>query len=323
MSQIVAIGFAAGAASALLFASVASGSLFSVFLFYLAPLPIMIAAIGWSHYAGLLAAISAAAWLGLFLGGFFFIAFLVGIGLPAWWLGYLALMARPDEESGKLEWYPVGRLVLWASIIAALIVIVTIPTFGTDLGSFQASLSRTFERILRVQTRVPDGKPLEVPGLSDPARLIDFLVLAIPPMAAVLTTLTSLINLWLAGRIARMSGRLPRPWPHLAAMTFPRFAPVLLAAAVAGSFAPDLAGVMAGALAAALVMAYAVLGFAVLHMITASAGGRSFILAGIYAAVAVFGWPILFVTLLGLIDGVMDLRARVARRRGSPSGRIE
>ena len=52
MMQIVLIGIGAGAATALLFASVASGSLISVLLFYLAPLPILIAALGWSHWAG-------------------------------------------------------------------------------------------------------------------------------------------------------------------------------------------------------------------------------------------------------------------------------
>ena len=53
MMQIVLIGLGAGAAAALLFASVVSGSLAAVFLFYLAPLPILIAALGWSHWAGI------------------------------------------------------------------------------------------------------------------------------------------------------------------------------------------------------------------------------------------------------------------------------
>ena len=56
MMQIVLIGLGAGAAAALLFASVVSGSLAAIFLFYLAPLPILIAALGWSHWAGLIAA---------------------------------------------------------------------------------------------------------------------------------------------------------------------------------------------------------------------------------------------------------------------------
>ena len=48
MVPMVLIGIGAGAATALLFASVASGAVISILLFYLAPLPILIAAVGWS-----------------------------------------------------------------------------------------------------------------------------------------------------------------------------------------------------------------------------------------------------------------------------------
>ena len=94
MMQILAIGLGAGAASGLLFASVASGSpLLSMLLFYLAPLPILIAALGWSHWAGLVAALSAG--IGsLSPSGFFFFTFMLGAGLPGWWLGYLTLLAQ-------------------------------------------------------------------------------------------------------------------------------------------------------------------------------------------------------------------------------------
>ena len=99
-------------------------------------------------------------------------------------------------------------------------------------------------------------------------RLIDLLVLAIPPAAAVLATLVNVFNLWLAGRIVKVSGRLRRPWPDLAELQLPGYAAGVLAAAVAGSFLPDLVGLLAGVLAASVLMAYAIHGFAVLHAIT-------------------------------------------------------
>jgi hypothetical protein len=43
------IALIAGAASALMFASIVSGALISLVLFYLAPLPLMVAAIGWGR----------------------------------------------------------------------------------------------------------------------------------------------------------------------------------------------------------------------------------------------------------------------------------
>ena len=100
MTQIALIGVGGGAAAALLFGSVTSGIGFSVILFYLAPLPIMIVAAGWSHWAGLTAAVAAAAMLGGVFGILFFAIFLASVGAPAWWLGYLALLGRPLANGG-------------------------------------------------------------------------------------------------------------------------------------------------------------------------------------------------------------------------------
>ncbi|MBA1993888.1 hypothetical protein HLX74_25175, partial [Escherichia coli] len=47
MIAILTIGLAAGAASALMFASIISGAAISILLFYLAPLPLMVSALGW------------------------------------------------------------------------------------------------------------------------------------------------------------------------------------------------------------------------------------------------------------------------------------
>jgi hypothetical protein len=66
-------------------------------------------------------------------------------------------------------------------------------------------------------------------------------------------------------------------------------------------------------------MAYAILGFAVLHMITRGMGSRPFTLSGVYVAVFIFGWPVLVLSLLGLADTALDLRGRAARRRGPPN----
>jgi hypothetical protein len=322
MVQLFLIGLSAGAATALLFASVASGSPLSVLLFYLAPLPILIAALGWSHWAALIAAIVASAGLAAVFGSFFFIAFLLGVGLPAWWLGYLALLARPTATATAspdgLEWYPVGHLVFWAAVISALIVVAAMLNFGTDADSFRASLRSSLERMLHISERTAAGPSSPAAQRPDPSRLVEFLVMALPPAAAVLTTITSVVNLWLAGRIAKISGRLRRPPPDLSAMRFPSFAPALAAAAIAASFLPGLIGITAGVLGASMLMAYAILGFAVLHAITRGMGSRPFALGGIYAAVIVFGWPVLALTLLGLADTAFDFRGRAARKRHPP-----
>ncbi|HZO47653.1 MAG TPA: DUF2232 domain-containing protein [Xanthobacteraceae bacterium] len=315
MLQILLVAIGAGAAAALLFASVATGSLVATLLFYLASLPILIAAMGWSHVAGLLGALIAATGLGFALGFYFFLAFLFGVGLPAWWLGYLALLGRSVGANGSadsMEWYPIGRLVFWAAIIGACVIIVGVLNFGTDKETFQTEIRSAFERALKAQGQT------QIPGRVDTARVIDILVAALPPAAAVLLTILNTFNLWLAARVVKVSGRLRRPWPDLSAMTLPNFTPGVLAAAIAGSFLPDLAGVLAGVLAASLFMAYALMGFAVLHAVTRNMSGRTFALIGAYFTVVVFGWPILAMSMLGLAESAFNIRARFAAPAAGP-----
>jgi hypothetical protein len=324
MMNLVLIGIGAGAAAALLFASVISGALLSIPLFYLAPLPIMIAGLGWSHWAALIAAGIGSISLGLALGTVFFFGFLADAGIPAWWLGYLAMLARPLAASGNgheqppLEWYPPGRIVMWAAILAAMVVIVAIPNFGTDAQTFVTGLHDALTRMLRAQMNAPDG-PLQLPGGSDPERFINFMVAVMPPTAAILAMLTSLLNLWLAGRVVKFSGRLTRPWPDLTAMRAPPLLAIALALAIALSFVDGLLGIVAQVVCASLLMAYAVLGFSVLHAVTRGWNGRPFVLAGTYLAMLLVTWLILAVCLLGLIDTVIDVRALVARKNSPPT----
>ena len=313
MVQLFLIGLSAGAAAALLFASVASGSALSVPLFYLAPLPILIAAMGWSHWAALIAALVASSGLAAVFGGFFFLTFLAGVALPAWWLGYLALLARPVATApGGLEWYPAGHLVFWAALIAAGVVIGAMLSLGGDLDTWRNSLRSGLERMLKMPAA-------ETSTDATPDRLLDFLVAVLPPAAAVINTLTNVVNLWLAERIVKISGRLHRPSSDLSAMQFPAYAPALTAVAVAATFLSGIAGIFGGVLAASLLMAYAIMGFAVLHAITRGVRSRPFMLGGVYAAVIIFGWPVIVMSLLGLADTALDFRGRVLRRRGPPN----
>jgi hypothetical protein len=304
MVQILLVGLGAGVAAALLFSSVISGSIAAIFLFYLAPLPILIAALGWSHLAGLVAAASATAIVAV-LSGVFFVAVAV-ISFGAWWLGYLTLLARPAANGGgaELEWYPIGRLVLWAAAIGTLVVIAAVPNFGTDQESLQAGLRKSYERILRDQST------------------IDLLVIAVPPAAAVFSTVTNLFNLWLAARIVKISGRLTRPWPNLPALTLPSTTAGFLAVAFAAAFLPGLLGILSGAGAASLVMALAILGFAVLHSVTRGLRSRPVVLAAAYGAAVVLGWPLVLIALVGLAETMFAIRVRIGRRRGPPSLRV-
>jgi hypothetical protein len=317
MMQLILIGVGAGAASALLVASVASGTVLSIVLLQFAALPILIATIGWNPRTGIVAAGVAAIGLGVAVDWRFSLVFAVGVGAPAWWLGYLAMLARPGAENEPLEWYPAGRLVLWTAVLGALGMVVAILYAGFGQQSFEVALRASFERIFRARMAA-DG-PLQVPGIDDPQRFLDVLVAVVPMAAAIFGTVVLMLNLWLSARVVQLSGRLRRPWPELPSMQFPATAAGAAALTLAGSFIPGNVGLIAGLFAVALLIAYGALGLAVLHAITRNTAGRPFMLGAIYALILVQGWPILIASLLGLIDSAFDLRGRIARRRGPPT----
>ena len=164
MIAIVLIAIAAGCASALMFASIISGALISLLLFYLAPLPLMVAALGWGPLSATIGGIAAAIGLGAIFGLPYCIAFVVTVALPAWWLGHLALLGRPvangiSSSNGAspvapdLEWYPVGRILLWIAGFAALTTMAALLTLGTDADAITGTLRRGLLRDHRLRRR--------------------------------------------------------------------------------------------------------------------------------------------------------------------------
>ncbi|HVT56648.1 MAG TPA: DUF2232 domain-containing protein [Xanthobacteraceae bacterium] len=307
--QVLLIGLGAGIVSALLFIALASGSLLSVALFYLAPLPIMLAGLGWSHIAALTASLTAAVGLGIGAGFWFSLAFLAGVGVPAYILSYLAMLARP--VNGDFEWYPIGRIVLAAAILATIAMALTIPVFGLDIDTYRAGLKEIFSRVLRLQLGIAEGLPLKFPNGGDPERTLVVLTLVMPPLAAALSMLAQLANLYLAGRIARASGKLARPWPDLSATAFPFSAPLLLFGVLVLSFLHSIIGLVAGAFTTCLLVAYALLGLAVLHHVTRAIALRGLILGITWGLLVVLGWPVVLLALIGLADGLLNFRQRL------------
>src|SRR5580693_2348496 len=291
MVAIVSIALAAGCASALMFASIISGVLTSLLLFYLAPLPLMVAAIGWGPLGASIGGIAAACGLGATFGLSYGIAYAVTVALPAWWLGHLVLLGRPVD--------PVGRVLLWISGFAILTTFAALLTLGTNAATIAATLQRGLLRIIG-----PHG---EAPS-SEIEQWVDVLVAIAPSAASVVAMLTLTLNLWLAAKITATSGRLQRPWPDMKTAALPPITLVVLCVAIAFCFSGGLIAVLAEIATSALMMAYALTGFAVLHTLTLTLRSRAFWLGSTYALVVVFGWPVLAMAVLGLADAMFGFR---------------
>lgn len=319
MAQILLVGIGSGAASALLFASIVSGSPLSIVLFYLAPLPILIAAIGWRHPAGLVGLVAGSLGLAVAVSPMLGVIFATGVALPAWWLAYLALLARPRAD-GAPEWYPIGRLLLWTAVIGAVLVVASVPMLAESLSDYQDGMRRVFDQVLRTQFRTPADAPLHLPNGTDPKAFLDLMVVLLPPVAALLWTVTTLGNVWLAGRIVRRSGRLVRPWPDIALeLAYPRgTAAALGVAALVGTFVEGLLGLLGEVLATTLLVAFGLLGLAVLHVITRGLAARPIVLVATYVFIFLQTWPLVLFAVLGLAEQLFGIRARfLARNRAA------
>jgi hypothetical protein len=320
MIAIILIALAAGSASALMFASIISGALISLVLFYLSPLPLMVTALGWGPLAATIGGIAAASGLGAMFGLPYCVAFALTVALPAWWLGHLALLGRPIATAAPatgtapaaaptLEWYPVGRILLWIAGFATLTTIAAMLTLGTDAETITGTLRRGLLRVLG---------PRDAASSGDVERWVAALSLIAPPAAAIVSMMTLTLNLWLSGKIAATSGRLHRPWPDLKSAELPPMTLVVLSVAMAFCFIGGIAAMFAQIATTALMMAYAFTGFAVLHTLTLALKGRAIWLSCTYAIVVVFGWPVLAMIALGLADAVFGFRQRYLRGRQPP-----
>ena len=320
MIAILLIAIAAGSASALMFASIVSGALISLLLFYLAPLPLMVAALGWGPLAATIGGIVAATGLGAIFGLPYCIAFVVTVALPAWWLGHLALLGRPIDNSvasangaapvaPDLEWYPVGRILLWISGFAVLTTMAAMLTLGTDAAAITGALRRGLLRIIG---------PRDAASTGETEQWVDALVPIAPAAAAIVAMMTLTLNLWLAAKITATSGRLHRPWPDLKSAALPPMTLAALCVAIAFCFAGGLLAILAQIVTAALMMAYAFTGFAVLHTLTLALKSRAFWLGAAYVIVVVFTWPVLAMVVLGLADAIFGFRQRYLQGRPPP-----
>jgi hypothetical protein len=320
MIAIILIALAAGSASALMFASIVSGALISLLLIALAPLPLMVAALGWGPLCATIGGIGAAIGLGAIFGLPICIGFALTAALPAWWLGHLALLGRPTTNgvsSGNgaspiapdLEWYPIGRLLLWISAFAALTTMATMLTLGTDAAAITGALQRGVFRILGVRDAASSGAN---------EQWIDALVAIAPAAAAIGAMMTLTLNFWLAAKITATSGQLTRPWTDLKSAALPSMTLAASSAAVALCFTGGLPAILAQIVTATLMLAYAFIGFAVLHTLTLAVKSRALWLGCTYAIVLAFSWPVLAIVALGIADAVFGFRQRYLQGRPPP-----
>jgi hypothetical protein len=309
MIVIGLVGLGAGLVSALLFAVVITGSPLGLLLSYVAPLPILIASLGWNHRSGLVASVVGAvatAFAFRFEAG---LAFAAGSALPGWWLAYIALLGRPVSET-EVEWYPLGRLLVWLAVASAAITVAgALALGGGSYDSYRTVLTQAMETVLQIQTRTP-GAPAP-PSFATPefaARLVEL----VPLVATTIFALVLILNLWMAAKVVSVSQRLPRPWPAISETVMPMASLGLLAGAIVLAFLPGFLGVVGLALVGGLTMAFALQGLAFVHAATKGRSARTALLTTTYVLALLFGHTVIpLLAITGMADTGLSLRRRI------------
>lgn len=305
------IGAGSGLVSAALFASAATATALAGVLFYLAPLPLCLAGLGWGGMAALVSAVTGTIVIAASLGPATAAIFAVSIAAPMALLTHLALLSRPlatpqGQVTQTVEWYPAGRLVGWAAIMAGLLAAILVLIVGYDQDSYKEMIRQMLEHsALKELDR--DGTLFTEETIASMSAMI---ARALPAAFAIVWLTITLFNLWMAGLIVDASGRALRPWPDLHALELPNALVPIFAAALLASFMPGLPGLVATGFAGALLFAFVLQGLAVIHVYSRGVPFRALLLAAVYLGILLLGWVAIAVAIVGLGEPVFRLRER-------------
>ena len=338
MLNRIGMAIGAGLASALLFVVTEKETALALALAYLAPLPIMIATLGWGVDVGLVALVvsivASAVAMEPFSGSvepFSGALFGLTVALPAWGLSTFASLRGPPRNLDAFRRPPpatpqvgraaagpgggpsVGALVVAAAAIGIAIGAGALVAMIVVYGGYEKGIEAVAEFL---RPAIEDA--IGASGLPDGVTLNDVLRLVVkfsPPAIASSTTLMFAANLYVAARSAQLSQRLPRPWQDVPSSLVlpPALGAILVVALGIWLAAPEPACQFASVFVGGLGVAYILQGLAVLHALSRRARGRPALIAALYLACLVAPkWVLPAVATIGLIESVVSLRARAA-----------
>lgn len=300
----LAAAIGVGVVSAFLYLAVMFGGAGALILGYLAPLPLFLMGLWLGSTATVIAGLAGtAAVLAVSSSLLVALAYLVTGAFPVILVVRQALLARVAADGG-IEWYPPGRLLMgltgmgFAALLGA--VVLTLDQPGGLEGAVRNTLSRMVEQLFAAQ-----GQPAPDPETFWMAEVL-------PGMVVVSWLIMTIVNGALAQGALMRFGRNRRPPMRLADLELPRWlSPAFLATVLAASVAPDPIGFLALNTALILALPFAFAGLSVVHAFARSRSAKTPILIGFYMFLFLFGWPIMLMVGLGMIEQWIGLRRRL------------
>jgi hypothetical protein len=328
LSLGVAIG--AGLASALLFLVLAKGTIIALCLAYFAPLPLLIASLGFGQWTGLVGALLGSGLVAALAYPSIGVAlYPIAIALPAWLVCAAALRGAPAPEPQStrtaIQKHPVApngapmRALTVATLFLAAAFSIGALALAATYGGLTAALARLTSELAPLIRELKDSLT-SLPESVDPDRLAWLLARTIAPAMAASALSVLIANLWLAARTVQISARLPTVWPDI---PYNLRLPVPLAAALVPAmgliFVGHEIGFVALIVAAVLGTALSLQGLAVMHDLTRGMAARTPLLFGAYLIISFIPpWPMAVFAIIGLVDAALGLRERKRLRQSAP-----
>lgn len=277
-----------------------------------APVPILIASLGWGNVAAVMAVGVAGLGLAAFSSAADALFSIVLTLAPVAWLGHISNLARPASELGgpdhALAWYPLSdiltQIVLLGTVTAIVIGIVS----GYD-NTFVNVVVDQLVVAMKVQDPSFDLSPAAIEQMKSA------FYFGAPMMLGSSYVMTTFATYYVASRIVQLSGKNLRPREDMpSTLRMHRYAIFAflggLLLAFMGGAAATIGTLICGAFGAGFLLA----GFAVFHFRTRGKSWRLPVLWLGYLSVFFFTIPAFFF----LLSGLMDTRRAIAL---SPAGK--
>lgn len=302
MSRYWLLAIGGGAASAVIYSLTGIGSLGGLIFAYFAAVPLYLVGLSLGLTAG--ATAGATATIGLLIPGgvlgavvFFFVT-----ALPTVILIRQALLSRNDSQ-GTQVWYPAGLLVVTLSVLGAAIYTLAALWFSFQPEGFEGT-ARGFVENLVAGITAPDA-------VEQRERVVNMMTPILPGFVAASWFVMTAINATLAQGLLARFGRNIRPSPDIVSMEFPNWFPIAAAAAaLVGFLLPGALGFFGTNLAIILILPFFFMGLAVVHALCRGKSAGAFMLVTFYVILIFFGWLVIIVAALGLIEQWIGLRRR-------------
>lgn len=311
-AQLIPLG--AGAVAALLHLSVTLGSSGAFMLAYFAQAPIVATGLALGFMPAAVAAAVAALLVALGSPGVGSLSlFMMTSVLPVLIIVYFAIQHRVldgEGEDGSVEWYPVGRLLGWLTVLALAAFIVAYLMFLGGENGVRGAIEAYLKNVLGA-----------LRGAQADATVVDGLITTMasvfPAVAAASWLLMIIVNGVMAQKFLTASGKNLRPMPVYSEIEAPLWPVAVIVLGALMTFFGGNVGFFGLNVMLIATIPFFFIGLAVLHSISAAWPGRLFLLVGAYLFLVLLVWPAAIIALLGLIEHWVRLRERMHARRSN------